>query len=543
VPGVPATESDTPSVPEVLSGDVEPRGSSAEPPEAEAARGHRVVELPPPPRGESRSPAPPALPTSIEVGPAESSSPPVRGSAWLASAVVHCLLLIVLALIVDRVEPPDRFGGVIARMTDPPEEMLREEWIAELIATEPDRTEGTAAEIEMNVDVEGLDELGPEPRPTEGADAFRVGMGPTHQSDLLMLTDRPMGGGLDGRQPDARAALAEGRGGTPASEGAVERGLRWLALHQREDGSWHFNHRTDMYRGVPCRNPGTEPSTTAATAMAMLPFLGAGYTHQKGEYRENLRKGIYYLTRRTLLTDHGYDMREGTMYAQGLATMALCEAYAMTGDENLRDFAQGGIDFICYAQDKSGGGWRYMPGEPGDTTVTGWQLMALKSGQMAGLSVPSPTIFLAKRFLKSVQSDYGAQYGYMDPRPRKTTTAIGLLLRMYTGWPRNHAELGRGVRYLSEWKPSKDDVYYNYYASQVLNHYGGPLWEAWNEEMRDYLIETQSHQGMENGSWYFPGPHSEKGGRLYNTAMAVMILEVYYRYQPLYSRQVFETGF
>ena len=111
--------------------------------------------------------------------------------------------------------------------------------------------------------------------------------------------------------------------------------------------------------------------TTAATAIALLPFLGAGYTHTEGEYQDLVDRGLYYLVRRSLRTPNGSDLQEGTMYAQGLATIALCEAYAMTEDPGLKGYAQGAIDFVCYAQDRKGGGWRYTPGEPGDTTSLG----------------------------------------------------------------------------------------------------------------------------------------------------------------------------
>ncbi len=222
------------------------------------------------------------------------------------------------------------------------------------------------------------------------------------------------------------------------------------------------------------------------------------------------------------------------MYAQGIGTLAVCEAYAMTDDPALRSFAQGLVDFIVFAQDKKRGGWRYYPGELGDTTVTGWQMMALKSAEAAGLNVPSEALRGASRFLDSVQSDGGAKYGYMDTRPRPATTAIGLLCRMYTGWSRSHTGLKRGVKTLSKWSPSATDLYYNYYATQVLSHWEGAPWKRWNETMRDYLIKTQSSERLEAGSWYFPDPNGDVGGRLYNTAMAVMILEIYYRYLPIY---------
>lgn len=359
--------------------------------------------------------------------------------------------------------------------------------------------------------------------------------------DWMAASDADVTGALRGRGEAARDALVRRHGGTDASERAVDRGLRWLQAHQRRDGSWNFNHHLGPCQGQ-CSHPGDEASTTAATALALLPFLGRGQTHRQGEYAEVVRRGLYYLGTRALATAEGADLQEGTMYGQGLSTIALCEAYAMSGDAALKDLAQAAIDYIVYAQDKKGGGWRYTPGEPGDTTVTGWQLMALKSGQMARLQVPSPTVFLVGRFLDTVQVEYGARYGYMTPQPRQSTTAIGLLLRMYTGWQHNNPALRQGVSYLSQWGPSENDLYYNYYATQVLHHWGGSAWDSWNQQMRAHLVATQADAGHESGSWYFEEPRTRSGGRLYNTAMAVMILEVYYRYMPLYTSSALEEG-
>ena len=237
---------------------------------------------------------------------------------------------------------------------------------------------------------------------------------------------------------------------------------------------------------------------------------------------------------------YGTDLRDGSMYGQALATIALCEAYGMTRDPELKSAAQGGLDFIAYVQDTNTGGWRYNPGEAGDTTVTGWMLMALKSGQMAGLNVQSPAIFAAQRFLDSVQTKDGSQYGYQSRQPRPATTAVGLLCRMYTGWRRDNPGLVQGVAHLKAWGPSETSLYYDYYATQVLFHCGGPEWDTWNRKMREHLISTQERVGHPSGSWYFESPQSAAGGRLYNTAMAAMILEVYYRFMPLYGEEAVE---
>jgi hypothetical protein len=230
------------------------------------------------------------------------------------------------------------------------------------------------------------------------------------------------------------------------------------------------------------------------------------------------------------------------MYAQGLAALVLCEAYAMTGDENLQPYAQKAIDFIGYAQHPRGG-WRYFAGQPGDTTVTGWQAMALKSAQLARLHVSYRVTERIQLFLDSVQEPGGSFYGYQSPDKLPGPTAVALLLRMYAGWPRTDERLLRGVTYLSHLGPSPHDMYFNFYATQVLNHFEGTMWTRWNTSLRDRLVAAQAASGHERGSWFFPDKHGSVGGRLYTTAICVMILEVYYRYLPLYGESAVGQSF
>ena len=466
--------------------------------------------------------------------------------SFFVSALVHAVLLVVFSLWI--IHTPHGLSGInlVATANLPVNTPLLESDL--ILETRPEErsllTEQSFALTPATVNILGEEE-GNEQSVTTGA----RNTGPldparpwgNEEPDYLSHLDRPSGGGLEGRTPEMRAKLAIQGDGSAESEEAVERGLRWIAVHQEDDGSWRFDLKVRACRGY-CHNPGTEPSTTAATALALLPFLGAGYTHRSGPYVDTVHRGLYYLLRRGRQTDKGLDFQEGMkngMYAQGLVAIVLCEAFAMTKDPALKQPAQEAVRFIEYAQDKAGGGWRYRPGEPGDTTVTGWQLMALKSAEMAGLKVDRSVHYAAQRFLDSVASEEGALYGYQDRSPRHSTTAIGLLCRMYAGWPRQHPPLARGIAHLAEWGPSETDLYYDYYATQVMRHWGGSDWKRWNETMREFLIKTQATEGHEAGSWYFDDPHSRVGGRLYTTAMAVMILEVYYRYMPLYGKEVF----
>ena len=481
------------------------------------------------------------------------------------SFVVHFVALLVAALIVAKTPAAGGLGGLVLDggedeyLLDEQEilvdQVAARQWTdadrrladgsqpgADQQAAESTAAEATAIDAAVAVALAGSSEQQP-PSPTAVVPAVSLaGAGIGQSPNWLASAEAATGGGLEGRKAAARSGLLASRGGNDRSEAAVERGLRWLRAHQNADGSWHCDHTKGPCQGL-CRNPGTDTTTTGSTALVLLAFLGAGYTHVDGEYQDTVKRGLYYLQTKALITKHGADLQDGTLYGQGIATIALCEAYAMTGDKALRDLAQQAVHFIVYAQDVRGGGWRYSPGQPGDTTVTGWQLMALKSAQMAGLEVPSPTIALVERFLDSVQTEEGACYGYRTTDPGRATTAVGLLCRMYTGWSRYHPVLGRGIAYLHQWGPSDDNMYFNYYATQVMIQSDGPHWPAWNRQMRDFLIATQAKTSHEAGSWYFPGGYGDRGGRLYNTAMAVMTLEVYYRYMPLYQKKSVESEF
>jgi hypothetical protein len=347
-----------------------------------------------------------------------------------------------------------------------------------------------------------------------------------------------------GRNPDARAARLEAEGGTSFTEAAVARGLHWIARHQNTDGSWslHAFNQTAGCRGK-CRGVGRKHCNMAGTALALLPMLGAGQTHRSGKYKNEVDAGLYYILRNQ--GDDGdlqgaSDDRNRSMYAHGLASIVLCEAYGMTGDETLREPAQKAINFIIYAQHKAGG-WRYAPNDPGDLSVTGWQLMALRSAQMAYLQVPNDVFSRAADFLDSVQrrDSYGGLYGYMPGAGETPSmTAEGLLCRQYMGWPKDHPGLNEGVAYLlqSQHQPSvkRPNIYYWYYATQVLYHMGGRRWKQWNAQMRSVLTNTQETRGHQAGSWAPRGHLTSGGGRLYMTSLAICILEVYYRHMPLY---------
>jgi hypothetical protein len=238
----------------------------------------------------------------------------------------------------------------------------------------------------------------------------------------------------------------------------------------------------------------------------------------------------------------GANGNEG-MYTHGQATIVLCEAFAMTGDEALRVPAQKAINFVVAAQ-YNDGGWRYQPGprtQRGDTSVVGWQLMALQSARSANLSVPDEAWGKADLFLDGVQHRDGALYSYQARSgATPTMTAEALLCRIYLGWTKEESGLNRGANSLvQDHLPSRGspNIYYWYYGTQVMHHFGGPEWDEWNVRMRDVLVTSQETRGHEAGSWEPRGDHAGAGGRIYMTALAVCTLEVYYRHLPIF-RQI-----
>ena len=351
------------------------------------------------------------------------------------------------------------------------------------------------------------------------------------------------------RRDGKAKALAVG-GGTTESERAVALGLQWIANHQLPDGSWDFNHQLAPSCQGACKNPCDkkyEKAHNAATGLALLPFLGAGVTHKEGRYKQNVYNGLNFLLKNGKTTSKddvgflkppkncvSFVEPQGTMYSHGIVAICLTEAYAMTKDKWLLPAAQGSLNYIYWHQDPSGGGWRYMQWQAGDTSVTGWQMAAIRTADMAKLDVPDRVVVKASRFLDSVQTDSGSKYGYIAPGEGPSTTAVALLTRMNFGWKHDNPALQRGVEWLSQIGPHKTDSYHNYYATQVMFQYSGPMWEKWNAVMRDQLVNSQAQQGCEKGSWHHNGPWSSAGGRLYDTALSTMILEVYYRHPQIY---------
>ena len=353
------------------------------------------------------------------------------------------------------------------------------------------------------------------------------------------------------------------KGGTPATaagdvgpetEKSIEIGLSYLASTQNDDGSWSLQGHGE---NVLLR------SNTAATGLCLLAFQGAGYTHREHQYAGTISRGIEYLMNRQqtngdlYIPEDAISNRNVAFYSHGIAALAMCEAYGMTQDPQLREPAQRCLDYIVSTQHDQRGGWRYTAQVSSDTSVTGWMMMALKSGQLSGLEVPEKTYQGIQRWLGLSQvPQQPDRYRYNPFAPdtptqrhgrmaTPTMTAVGMLMRMYSGWRRDNESMKSAAEYLLQYPPQigsvqspQKDTYYWYYATQVMFHMGGDYWDRWNQALNPILIQSQVKEGVNAGSWdpagAIPDRWSAHAGRLYVTTMNLLNLEVYYRHLPIY---------
>lgn len=347
--------------------------------------------------------------------------------------------------------------------------------------------------------------------------------------------------------------VGEGQGAKKGTgREAVADALRWIAKQQERDGRWKLNGNY--------ADAGTIETDTGATALALLAFLGDGQTHVDGEHQAVVQTGLDWLSRAQKPNGDFFDIqeegREPHFYAHSQATIAFCEALALTGDESLRSSAERGVHFLEEAQNPKLGGWKYRPLNAdgiGDLSVTGWALMALHSARMANIEVEDNTFFIAEQFLTSVQEQPSTPeyYKYRPDFPiassqRHSMTAEGLLCRQWLGWPKNYPPLRQGANFLMaeknlpEWKPDRRNVYAWYYTAQALHNLGGKHWDEWFQRTLPLIVNAQQRSGLERGSWHplrptgAPQERSRDAGRLYLTVMCVLILETPYRHAPLY---------
>ncbi len=335
----------------------------------------------------------------------------------------------------------------------------------------------------------------------------------------------------------ARAPAADEEPVAPAVQGAVDKGLEWLAKNQdRSSGMW--------------ATPDANGASVAITSLAVMAFMARGHTPGQGPYGENINKAIDYVLRSQLPNGVlcSRDMSNHTMYEHGIATVMLCEACGMLDDkrqEQTRAAIAKAVRVILTAQrvPKSAGnagGWRYEPtANDSDISVTGWQLMALRGAANAGADIPAASIQAGIAYIKRrANSDGGFSYtGNDEGGSNPARTGTGVLALELLGQHGAKQSLGGGD-YLLAHPPGSaamENYFYSvYYCSQAAYQLGGKYWELLGPTIRDSLI----HRQQRDGSWTLDSGQTVEraGGTAYATSMALLALAVPYRYLPIYQR-------
>jgi hypothetical protein len=485
----------------------------------------------------------------------------VRSSPWwLISLVVHGIVLAVLWAIPTVTVTQQQVAVIVSGA---PEKLEEPE---EIKLDPPQESEPVVEETPVPIEIQ-------EEVPSSNLDVKTVEM-----SGEDGLTDAPFaglslngiigtgsgGGGLGGIGGHKRGGVT---GGT-VTQNAVEDALRWLADHQDFDGDGRWDSDGFMKHDPPddrCDGPGGALHDVGVTGLALLAFLGADYT-DRGTHRfaKHVRAGLRYLC--NVQEDDGCigSRASGSfMYSHAIGTLALCEAYWMTRNPRYRKPAQDALNFISAARNPYLA-WRYMPrGGANDTSVTGWCVMALKSGKYAGLEVDPDAFDGARQWIDKMTDPNFGQVGYDYPggqaaRPdgkqdrfpadkSQSMTAVGILTRIFLGEdPRTSEMIRKGadlcVELPPKWNPDDGsiDMYYWYYGTLAMFQVGGTPWRKWNDAMVNAIVTHQHRKGTGSrwGSWDPLCVWGDDGGRVYSTAMLAMCLEVYYRYPKVFGADV-----
>ncbi len=347
---------------------------------------------------------------------------------------------------------------------------------------------------------------------------------------------------VDGR----RAAAAAARGGSVATERAVQAALVWLAGAQSSDGRWDADrHGAGIGRSASAQHDSTigSRSDTGVTGLSLLAFLGAGTTHQQGPHAATVARGLRFLldSQRSDGSFAGEAKFFAALYCHGMATLAVAECCALSGDPALRSPLERAVGYTLAMQHPVTGGWRYARGDRGDTSQLGWQVMALASAEQAGLGDFDAAEARARHFLQSVSSGTaGGRAAYRSgERPTMAMTAEALVCRLFLGMPTDHPAAVEALDVIGRQPPERrwPNAYSWYYATVASFHCGGPQWEVWNQRLQAALLPLQrSGAGPLDGSWDPDPAWGVHGGRVYATALSALTLEVYYRHLPLFQR-------
>lgn len=496
--------------------------------------------------------------------------------AWLISVGAHGLAVAVMATVVFATKPqveeyPPRQLTIIEAKPKPPVDAKRPTLDTPepiiLVTDEADVTNPITLvdpTVVVTTDEYDAPELGKQGRDTALSDAELGGSG----FSFAMGPGGPPSGMFSARKGGGKFR-ATGKHGDHGRTSSTASALRWFKRHQSANGMWDVDgyQANCMDGGAKCEpgKPQAGDADVACTAYALLCYLGAGYDHRTpNTFRPVVDKGIKWL----LSAQKADGLLGERNYEHAVATMALAEAYAMTNDPLLREPAQKAVDVILSRQAKdakakdqayAGLGWDYVDGNPArnDSSVTGWNVMALKSALAGGLNVKNG-MHGAKAWLEQSWKTRNPGWQKLDPYQGESffpyvydatagTTAgngagdghlacIGAVCAIFLGHHAGDLMLETMCNTIMKTDlPAAypTNTYFLYYNTMALFQVGGKRWDLWNERVATTLSKAQrTDDSCFNGSWDFEGTkfHGHDTGRLLSTAYCCLTQEIIWRY-------------
>ena len=378
----------------------------------------------------------------------------------------------------------------------------------------------------------------------------------------------------DTRNAGMRGAQLAKFGGNQKTETSVIRALRWLKSIQNPDGSWPNNK-------------------VAMTGLCVLTFLAHGEKPgESKEFGDTVTKALEFLMSQQ--SSSGLYTTSGAGYAHAIATYAMCEAYGMTMNPNVKESADRALEIVINGQHPSGG-WDYnwKQSERDDTSVMGWAAQALKAGMMADFYHDPETLEKASKmcvrgFKKNGFQDGG--FGYTSPQKGGLTGVGTLCLQFHhaandpyvknslqniiygwkpewIGYSPDRAAKGEKLEKPKELPPGTVGgacpQYYYYYGTQAVFQGGGDAWTKWNERMWPSYVVAQfkvdkgeagsrctcgqpqcarlkepytdaDGNYQEIGHWVNTDAHTDRP--VMDTCLAALQMMVYYRYLPTFQQ-------
>ncbi len=395
---------------------------------------------------------------------------------------------------------------------------------------------------------------------------------------------RKLGSGAGLRLEPKRTSMLKFYGGSKSTKTALTSGVEWLLDKQLKDKEhvwWCFDHtllpnNKRRFGSKNYTNQGfAKENLVSATSLALMAIVGSGEISPKD--KANVQRAVKFLQycskpvgdvliplperesakkmeASLVVEENSYD----DFHPHAWGTIAVCDFVALEKVRSekrdkvmggITEFAQALLRHVTRQQNPDGGFPKQERGLTVDCTLvsktnshisnvesTVWNLMAMKAGKEAGLSVPNESIAKATEYLNSFISQTTRRYKDFTEIPssdiRDLRCALFGIQLLGSEFPTYDESVVLAAKILKIEDISQ--LQENVFMTMYMRDLRGQTWDSWRENVCAQYLKDQSDDKFEAGSWFYDGEKiNSEGGRLYCTALATMVLESYYRYEPL----------